>query len=102
LENALVEPDFLEQFLISPEDEQISLEKELLKQQAVDLIKELIRTHLTVKQRQIIEMCLYENKTRQEIAETLGSNQQVVSKQVKKLCKGFLLDSTIRCAVYGR
>ena len=82
LESALVEPDFLEQLLISPEDEQVSLEKEQLKDEAVDRIKELIRIRLTTRQRQIIEMYFYENKTQQEIAETLGINQQVVSKHL--------------------
>ena len=82
LESALVEPDFLEQLLISPEDEQVSLEKEQLKDEAVDRIKELISIRLTTRQRQIIEMYFYENKTQQEIAETLGINQQVVSKHL--------------------
>ncbi len=82
LESALVEPDFLEQLLISPEDEQLSLEKEQLKEEAVDRIKELISIRLTTRQRQIIEMYFYENKTQQEIAETLGINQQVVSKHL--------------------
>lgn len=82
LESALVEPDFLEQLLISPEDEQVSLEKEQLKDEAVDQIKELIRIRLTSRQRQIIEMYFYESKTQREIAETLGINQQVVSKHL--------------------
>ena len=82
LESALVEPDFLEQLLISPEDEQESLEKEQLKDEAIDQIKELIRIRLTTRQRQIVEMYFYENKTQQEIAETLGINQQVVSKHL--------------------
>ncbi len=82
LESALVEPDFLERLLISPQDEQVSLEKEQLKNEAVEQIKELIRIHLTSRQRQIIEMYFYENKTQQEIAETLGINQQVVSKHL--------------------
>jgi RNA polymerase sigma factor (sigma-70 family) len=82
LESAVVEPDFLEQLLISPEDEQVSLEKEQLKDEAVNQIKELIRIRLTIRQRQIIEMYFYENKTQQEIAEILGINQQVVSKHL--------------------
>jgi RNA polymerase sigma factor (sigma-70 family) len=82
LESALVAPDFLEQLLISPEDEQVSLEKEQLKDEAVDRIKELIRIRLTTRQRQIIELYFYENKTQQEIAEALGINQQVVSKHL--------------------
>jgi RNA polymerase sigma factor (sigma-70 family) len=82
LEAALVEPDFLEQLLISPEDEQVSLEKEQLKDEAVAQIKDLIRIHLTLRQRQIIELYFYEDKTQQEIAETLGINQQVVSKHL--------------------
>jgi RNA polymerase sigma factor (sigma-70 family) len=81
LESLLVDPGF-EQLLISPEDEQVSLEKEHLKEEAVDQIKQLISNRLTPKQRQIIELYFYEDKTQQEIAEILGINQQVVSKHL--------------------
>jgi hypothetical protein len=46
LESVLVEPDFVERLLITPEDEQVNLEKEQLKQEAIDQIKALIRTSL--------------------------------------------------------
>jgi RNA polymerase sigma factor (sigma-70 family) len=82
LESVLVAPDFVEQLLMSPEDEQINLEKEQLKQAAIDQIKELIRTRLTARQRRVIELYFYENKTQQEIAEMLGIPQQVVSKHL--------------------
>lgn len=95
LESALVVPDFLEQLLISPEDEQINLEKEQLRQEAVDRIKELIQTQLTPRQCQIIEMYFYENKTQQEIAEMLGINQQVVSKHLF----GVLRDGLAACFI---
>ncbi len=82
LETLLVEPDFVERLLITPEDEQASLEKEQLKQEAVDQIKELIQTRLTPQQRRITQMYFYENKSQQEIAASLGINQQVVSKHL--------------------
>lgn len=88
LESALVEPDFLEQLLISPEDEQLNADKERLKQEAVEQIRELIQTRLTPRQCQIIELYFYEGKTQQEIAEMLGINQQVVSKHLFGVLRG--------------
>ena len=82
LESILVEPDFVEQLLVSPEDEQADQEKEQIKQAAAALIRELIQTRLTPRQRQIVELYFYEGKTQQEIALALRINQQVVSKHL--------------------
>jgi RNA polymerase sigma factor (sigma-70 family) len=82
LESVLVAPDMLEHLLITPEDEQAAQEKEAFKQEAVDLICELIQTQLTPKQRQVIEMYFYQNMTQQQIGDALGVSQQVVSKRL--------------------
>ena len=82
LERLLVEPDFVERLLVTPEDERLDLERSRLKQEALEQIRELIKTRLTPKQRRVVEMYYFENKTQQEIAETLGINQQVVSKHL--------------------
>ncbi|MBV7334200.1 sigma-70 family RNA polymerase sigma factor [Chloroflexi bacterium TSY] len=82
LESVLTEPDFLESILRSPEDDQREREQEQVKQAAVTQIRELIETQLTAKQRRVVELYFYEDKTQQEIAKELGINQQVVSKHL--------------------
>jgi RNA polymerase sigma factor (sigma-70 family) len=82
LEDVLVDPDSLDQLLIAPEDERAIKEKEQHRQAAMTLILQLIQTQLTPRQRQIIQMYFYENRTQQEIAAQLGINQQVVSKHL--------------------
>lgn len=82
LESVLVAPDFLEALLITPEDEQAAQEKEQLKEAAVAQIRELIRSTLTAKQREVVEMYFYQNMTQREIAKALGVSQQVVSKRL--------------------
>jgi RNA polymerase sigma factor (sigma-70 family) len=82
LESLLVAPDFLDALLITPEDERAAQEKEQLKQEAIQQIRELIRTTLTSKQRQVVDMYFYQNMTQQEIAKALGVSQQVVSKRL--------------------
>jgi RNA polymerase sigma factor (sigma-70 family) len=82
LEAVLIQPDFLEQLLITPEDEQIEQAKAAQKQAAIALIRELIQMHLTPRQAQIVQMYFYDNRTQEEIATELGINQQVVSKHL--------------------
>ncbi|MEM7130320.1 MAG: sigma-70 family RNA polymerase sigma factor [Chloroflexota bacterium] len=82
LESVLIAPDLLEEILRDEDDTQASQEKARLKQSAIDQISQLIETQLTPKQRQIVELYFYENKTQQEIAQQLGINQQVVSKHL--------------------
>jgi RNA polymerase sigma factor (sigma-70 family) len=82
LESMLVAPDFLEELLITPEDEQEAQEKAQLKEEAIEQIRVLVQTRLTPRQRQMVEMYFYQNLTQQEIAQTLGISQQVVSKQL--------------------
>ena len=82
LESVLIEPDFLEWLLYDDADEQQAAEKAQLRQEALDQIHDLITTQLTAKQRRVVEMYFYEDKTQQEIAKALGINQQVVSKHL--------------------
>lgn len=82
LEAILAAPDSPEQALISPEEEQAAAERERLKDKAVALIRELIRTRLTERQRQVVELYFQESKSECEIAEILHVSQQVVSKHL--------------------
>ncbi len=82
LESVLIEPDFLEWLLHDAEDEELVAEKAQFRQAALTQIHELITTQLTAKQRRVVEMYFYEDKTQQEIAQALGINQQVVSKHL--------------------
>lgn len=82
LETMLIAPDFLEQLLLTPEDEQAAQDKACIKQEALEQIRVLIRTRLTPKQQQIVELYFYQDKTQQEIAQAMGLSQQVVSKHL--------------------
>lgn len=82
LERVLTAPDFLEQLLATPEDEQAAADRARIKQEAIEQIHVLISTRLTPKQRQIVELYFYRNMTQQEIARELGMSQQVVSKHL--------------------
>ena len=82
LEALLIAPDFLETILGDEADQTISEEKARLKQEAIVQIAQLIQTQLTAKQRQVVELYFYENKTQAQIAQILGINQQVVSKHL--------------------
>jgi hypothetical protein len=55
LESVLVAPDILERLLVTPEDSQAVQDRQLVKQQAVEVIRELIRTRLSSRQRRIVE-----------------------------------------------
>ncbi len=82
MESLSVMPDFLEELTKTPEEQSADDQKEALKQEAIDLIKALIQTEITPKQRQIVELYFYENKSQQAIAEELNISQQVVSKHL--------------------
>ena len=53
-----------------------------LRAEAVALLGVAIRTRLTPRQRELVELYFYAGKTQAEIAEILGIRQQVVSKQL--------------------
>ena len=64
------------------EDEAKSRRRQRLVREAVGQIRIIIETHLTDKQREIVELYFFRNKTQEEIAEILGISQQVVSKHL--------------------
>jgi RNA polymerase sigma factor (sigma-70 family) len=64
----------IEQGTPSPSDD---LHLELL-----DILRELVATALTDRQRRIVEMYFFEGRTQEEIASELGIAQQVVSRQL--------------------
>ena len=82
LESVLEAPDMLERLLVTPEESRAVQDRQLVKQQAVEVIRELIRTRLSPRQRRIVELYFYQEKTQQEIATELDINQQVVSKHL--------------------
>ena len=82
LESVLEAPDMLERLLVTPEESRAVQDRQLVKQQAVEVIRELIRTRLSPRQRRIVELYFYQEKTQQEIAAELDINQQVVSKHL--------------------
>jgi RNA polymerase sigma factor (sigma-70 family) len=82
LESVLAAPSFLEQLLVAPEDEQAAQARRQLKQDAVEQMRVLIRTRLTPRQRQTVEMYFYQHMTQQEIAQALGISQQAVSRHL--------------------
>jgi DNA-directed RNA polymerase specialized sigma24 family protein len=57
-------------------------EQERARAEALAGLAEVIKSGLTVKQRRIVELYLYEGRTQQEIADLLGISQQVVSRQL--------------------
>ena len=64
------------------EDEPEIDDKAELRRQAVALLALVIQTQLSSRQREIVNLYFYGGKTQTEIAEILGSSQQVVSKQL--------------------
>jgi RNA polymerase sigma factor (sigma-70 family) len=61
----------------SAESERDGLHLELL-----DILRDLVSTALTDRQRRIVEMYFFEGRTQDEIAADLGIAQQVVSRQL--------------------
>jgi RNA polymerase sigma factor (sigma-70 family) len=50
--------------------------------EAMATLAELVHTHLTDRQRQLVELYFYEHLTQQEISARLGVSQQAVSRQL--------------------
>ena len=57
-------------------------QKERVRNAVLAELGEIVRTHLTDKQRRIVELYFYDERTQQEIAAELGISQQVVSRQL--------------------
>jgi RNA polymerase sigma factor (sigma-70 family) len=73
----LVEPRELES-LDRPETAPV----EAAHAELLDILRELVATALTDRQRRIVEMYFFEGRTQEEIAGELGIAQQVVSRQL--------------------
>src|SRR5690349_14697663 len=73
----LVAPRDLESLQEHPAEPGDDLHLELL-----DILRELVATALTDRQRRIVEMYFFEGRTQEEIAGELGIAQQVVSRQL--------------------
>ena len=53
-----------------------------LRAELVAVLRELVSSQLTDRQRRIVELYFYEGRTQQEIADELRISQQVVSRQL--------------------
>jgi DNA-directed RNA polymerase specialized sigma24 family protein len=53
-----------------------------VREELLDLLRELVATQLTPRQREIVELSYVDGLTQAEIAERLGIRQQVVSKHL--------------------
>lgn len=82
LESALEQPDFLTKLLTDRDGDEAAELRESRTKEIFQQVQEIIDTRLTEKQRQIVEMYFFQNKTQAEIAEALGVPQQVVSKHL--------------------
>lgn len=82
LESVLAEPDFLAGLLTGSKDVETLERRADQQEEMVVAIRTIIETHLTDKQRAIVQLYFFEQKTQQEIASTLGLPQQVVSKHL--------------------
>jgi DNA-directed RNA polymerase specialized sigma24 family protein len=66
----------------APEDEEPDPARIAARREAIEGIASLVHTALTAKQRRIVELYFYDERTQQEIADELGVSQQVVSRQL--------------------
>ena len=53
-----------------------------MRRQVLDELGQVIRTRLTDRQRQIVELYFFDGATQEAIAEALGISQQAVSRQL--------------------
>ena len=70
-----------EGLLDAPEDETRPVDA-AARRAALEAIAELVRTGLTAKQREIVQLYFYDGCSQVEIAARLGISQQVVSRQL--------------------
>ena len=80
LREVLVDPKILESTLPPVPDEAAEPSDE--RAELVALLRLVIETQLTRRQREIVDLYFYQGKTQEEIAALLGVAQQVVSKQL--------------------
>jgi RNA polymerase sigma factor (sigma-70 family) len=76
-------PDVLDSWFTDPgPDEPEDPRRARLRAELVAVLRELVATQLTDRQRRIVELYFYEGRTQAEIAAELGISQQVVSRQL--------------------
>lgn len=63
-------------------DDVLDDEAAAVRDEMLELLRELVATQLTARQREIVELAFVEQLTQAEIAERLGITQQVVSKHL--------------------
>ncbi len=68
--------------VLAPVDEDVSSEAARLRHAVLEELGEVVRTRLTSRQRQIVELYFYVGRTQVEIADELGISQQAVSRQL--------------------
>lgn len=74
--------DALPEGLVDAPSEPRDPETERARKAALEAIAELVRTGLTTKQRELVQLYFYEDLSQVEIASRLGISQQVVSRQL--------------------
>lgn len=74
--------DALPAGLVDAPDDDLPLVDAAARREALEAIAQLVRTGLTAKQREIVQLYFYEGRSQVEIAERLGISQQVVSRQL--------------------
>ena len=76
-------PDVLDTWnLRSEPDEPEDPRRARLRTELIGVLRELVSSRLTDRQRRIVELYFYEGRTQAEIAAELGISQQVVSRQL--------------------
>ena len=76
-------PDVLDTWHVDgAPDEPEDPDRVRLRLELVAVLRELVSSRLTDRQRRIVELYFYEGRTQQEIAAALGVSQQVVSRQL--------------------
>lgn len=74
--------DALPEGLADAPDEDLPVADAAARAAALEAIGELVRTGLTAKQREIVQLYFYEGCSQVDIASRLGISQQVVSRQL--------------------
>lgn len=74
--------DALPEGLVDAPDDDRSPADAAARKDALEAIGELVRTGLTAKQREIVQLYFYDGCSQVEIAARLGISQQVVSRQL--------------------
>ena len=74
--------DALPAGLVDAPDDDLSPVDAEARREALAAIGELVRTGLTAKQREIVQLYFYEGRSQVDIADRLGISQQVVSRQL--------------------